>query len=582
MMIIRDVILPRPGLRRWLILLALTCLLAPARGQEVDLAAEDQKKMDPFEEHSLGKADKAFKDKQYRAAAAEYDSFLLEFPKSYVRAYALFRQARSVDLDNKRFEAINKYKEVLDYFPTAIPYAAGALYYMGQCYMDTGDPENAMKAWAEMAQDEDYSKHFLAAAALNRLAENSLKEKNPEKAMQYYEQVVTVFRTANQHASRTAMGKVIEYRMKTSPDEPRLRTFYVKARGFEANPQKLEGDAAASKAYWAVIRAQVRQFGAQFAEAQSSARRQFYRYWADAMQGKFPEDDDFQIDYIDFSYAQDNNLEKRAQRLDDQFKKYQKTGDNTRIIKWLNLYMGNKAKINEYYARLDLAKLSQPGIEQLVFALLNQKEYGMALNAFEKLTFKNMPDTAREDLARRLWEYLRAGFSITALERVAGSFTDKDYGQIVLLRYYRWVGNAKDGIPVGEKLKGSPKFSTEALTLMGDLYFGAQQYDKAIPCYQQANNPPENLFRTAECYSRMNKLDNAMATLREVENFFVKDAPRAAMAAALYYRKAGLTDKSVAALRALMKKYPGSPESSAAHQELEKMGFKTGGGVGTE
>lgn len=581
MITIRDGLLPRNGLRYWLIILAMAGLLASALGQEVELAEDDKKKMDPFEEHNLGKADKAFKEKQYRAAAAEYDSFLLEFPQSRVRAYALFRKARSIDLDNKRFDAINKYKEVLDYFPNAISYAAGALYYIGQCYMDTGDPENAIKAWVEMAQDKDYRKHFLAAAAVNKLAENAWKEKNYEKALAFYEQAVVDFRTANPHAAHTAMEKVIEYRMKTSPDESRLRAFYIKAMGFDPKPQQIVGDPVGAPAYWSFIRSQVRQFGTQFNDTQASARRQFYRYWADAMEGKFPDNDDFQIDYIDFRYVQENNLGKRVQRLDAQFAKYQKPDDTARIIKWLNLFMENKAKIDEYYSKLDLAKLGQAGTEQLVFALLNQKEYAMALNAFGKLSFQNMTDAAREAIARRLWDYTKAGFSITALERIAGSFADKEYGTMILLRYYYWIGNVSAGLPLAETLKASPKFSTEALTITGDLYFGSRQYDKAIPCYQQANNPPATLFKTAECYSRMGKVDSAVTTLREVENFFVKDAPRAAMTIASLYQQAGLKDKYVAALRALIKKYPGSLESSAAHQELEKMGLKTGGGVDT-
>ncbi|MBU4198434.1 MAG: tetratricopeptide repeat protein [Verrucomicrobia bacterium] len=581
MMVLCDGILPRLAFQRWMIALATACLLAPALGQEVELANDDKNKMDPFEEHSLGKADKAFKARQYRTAAAEYDSFLIEFPQSRVRAYALFRKARSIDLDNKRFDAIKKYNEVLDYFPTAIPYAAGALYYMGQGYMDTGDPENAIKAWVEMVQDKDYRKHFLAASALNKLAENSWKEKNYEKTLEFYEQVVADFRTANPQAAKTAMEKVIEYRMKISPDESRLRAFYIKAMGFNDQPQKIAGDPVGAPAYWSFIRSQVRKFGAQFNDTQASARRQFYRYWSDAMEGKFPDNDDFQIDYIDFRYAQENNLEKRVQRLDTQFAKYQKPGNATRIIKWLNLYLGNKAKINEYYAKLDLSKLGQADTEQLVFALLAQKEYAMALNAFDKLLFKDMTDAAREAFARRLWDSTKAGFSITALERVADSFTDKEYGTMVLIRYYYSTGNLAASLSLAEKLKTSPKFATEVLTIMGDLYLGAGQYEKAIPCYQQANNPPSTLFKTADCYSRMGKVDSAVATLREVENFFVKDAPRAAMTIASLYQKAGLSDKHVAALRALIKKYPGSSESSAAHQELEKLGLKTGGGVDT-
>ena len=95
-------------------------------GQEVELLPADRQMLDPFEQSSLRKADKSFAEKQYRAAAAEYDSFILEFPQSRCLAYILLRTARSTHLDDKRYEAIKKYRQVLDYYPDAAHYAAAA------------------------------------------------------------------------------------------------------------------------------------------------------------------------------------------------------------------------------------------------------------------------------------------------------------------------------------------------------------------------------------------------------------------------------------------------------------------------
>ena len=60
-------------------------------------------------------------------------------------------------------KAIDEYEEVLDYFPNVINYASAALYRIGQCHWKNGDIKKAMKAWAEMANDKDYSRHPLAA-----------------------------------------------------------------------------------------------------------------------------------------------------------------------------------------------------------------------------------------------------------------------------------------------------------------------------------------------------------------------------------------------------------------------------------
>lgn len=571
-----------PLKRLWPVaLLAAFFVAAAGPAQDVDLAPDDQKQTDPFEAHSLAKADKSFREKQYRAAAAEYDSFILEFPQSRVLSYALFRKARAIDLDNKRFEAIGKYKEVLDYFPNAVAYAAPALYFMGLCYAQTGDPENAVKSWTELVQDPDYRRNFLAAAALNMLAENYLKQKDPETAMLCYEQVVTDFRAANPDAAANAMWRVIEYRMKTKPNEPQLRAFYTRVQGFDREAQKLDGEPGASPLYWNFVRANVRRYGPSFDAPQAEERNKFYKYWADAMEGKFIAMDDFQIDLADFRFAYENDPEKRAKRLDAHFVKYQKPEDYDRVIRWLTLYPGNKAKLNEYYGKLDLSRLKPASMEKLVFALLEQKENDMARNAFDKLSFTGMDDGGRAGFLARMWgnERTRAGFAVLPLERLLESFADKENGAMIMLRYYFLLGDAKRGMPLAEKLVSSPRFATDALFIQGEFLFTAREFEKAIPKFQQANNPATNMFRIAECFVRLGKVDNAVVTLTEVENFFQKDAPRAALTIANYYRDAGLSDKRVAALRAVMKKYPGSPESSAAHQDLEKLGIKIGGGV---
>ena len=73
-----------------------------------------------------------------------------------------------------------------------------------------------------------------------------------------------------------------------------------------------------------------------------------------------------------------------------------------------------------------------------------------------------------------------------------------------------------------------------------------------------------------------------MAQLREVEGFFQKEAPEAGMRIAAAYRDTGDQKQYIAALRGVMKKYPASGQSSEAHQELERLGVKIGGGVDAE
>ena len=74
-------------------------------------------------------------------------------------------------------------------------------------------------------------------------------------------------------------------------------------------------------------------------------------------------------------------------------------------------------------------------------------------------------------------------------------------------------------------------------------------------------------------------IEQAVAQLREVEAFFKDHAAEAALRIARLYQHAGKKKLCVAALRGVLKKYPESGQSSTAHQELERLGIKMGGGV---
>ncbi|MBI3985741.1 MAG: tetratricopeptide repeat protein [Lentisphaerae bacterium] len=553
-----------------------------AQDPEVALSAEDQKRTDAFEAHSLAKADKLFAEKQYRAAAAEYDAFILEFPNSRVMAYALFRNARSLDLDNKRFLAIKKYKEVLDYYPNTVAYAAAAQFYMGEDQYLNGDVSGAVKTWTDMIQDADYSKHFLAASALHRLARYHLQQKNPEKAMACLQQAAVDFRTTNLASSWDSLWQVIQHRMVTEPNEPKLRDLYVKARGFDRQVKSIEGDAAAGADYWAFIRRQVKAYGAEFTEAQADKKKKFYQYWADALEGKFPDNDGFQLDLIGFRFAVEADADKRVKRLDAQFAKYQKSDNPDRIVTWMSQFPNNKAKIDEYYGKLDLAKLTSAGIQRLMFTLLELKENAMAQNAFDKIALKDMTDDAKEALAGALWKHVHAGFPAAVLVKVSEAFNDPERGRMGLLRFYSWTGNAGAGLPLGESLLTNPKYASDVLHILAGFLYAKGEYEKALARYQQWNVQPQSQYSVANCYLRLGKTESAVSALREIEGFFPNESAKAALMIANIYRDAKLPDKQVAALRGLLKKYPGSSESSVAHQELEKLGIKPGGGLDSD
>ncbi|NQU22118.1 MAG: tetratricopeptide repeat protein [Candidatus Nealsonbacteria bacterium] len=423
--------------------------------KEVSLSVEELKRLDTFEAHTLAKADQVFIKQQFRQALAEYDSFILEFPRSKLIPYALLRKGRCSQLDAKRFQAIAVYREILDYFPNDVKYAAAALFYVGDCHFANGDLQKAMKAWAEMAEDKEYRKQYLAAPAINHLADQLMKQEKEAEAVKHYEQVAVDFRKDNHNASVHARDPVIRHYVLTDPSEPNFRRFYTNMRTFEHNPRTVEPNLNEDKTYWDVLRHYIRHHGNSFTtssnvttsntdEKVAQARKSFYTYWSGQMQGKFTSSlaaeieygDGFHIELANFRLAAAGDQGAWYQYLDGRYNRLQKSGNWQRTARWMALYAGNATKVEQYYKKVNFADvdndarvavmkalwetpetkpLARKLMDKLDFGKMTNDELGQAALHFHeddqvlsarfigKIDFKKMTGTQTGSLARSFW-----------------------------------------------------------------------------------------------------------------------------------------------------------------------------------
>jgi len=307
------------------VLVVAAALAVPASGRprrsygggrdEVYLTNEEFKKLDRFEAHALEKADKVYREKNYRRAGAEYETFLREHPRSMAIPYVLLRKARCLHKDDKRHEAIQQYNEVLDYFPNAVEYAAAALYYQGLAHWENGDEDKAMKHWAKMARDKEYCKHRLAAGAINKLADGLAAKGHAESAVSYFRQVAVDFRATNGQEAHYARRKVLEHYVRSSPDEPKLRKFHEEARILHRGRKTDARQLLESFEYWNSLRGKVEQYG-RFKEDEKELSRRYYAYWAGQLDGRFPEQDDYRIAVAGFHLASDGDVGGWMRRID--------------------------------------------------------------------------------------------------------------------------------------------------------------------------------------------------------------------------------------------------------------------------
>jgi tetratricopeptide (TPR) repeat protein len=545
---------------------------------EVGFSADDFKRLDTYEAHTLSKADASYAKGDFKRALAEYDAFLVEFPDS-VKAvpYALMRKARCLHKGLKRYEAVKVYQEVLDLFPNAVTYAAPSLYYQGLAHWENGEMDQAVAKWVKMASDPEYNRHYLGATAFTQLADQLVKQGKPDQAAQYYELVAKNFRTSNAASANYAIGELVKHYIRTSPNEAKLRQLYKELKTFHGNPRSVDEDLTKSRDYWDVIRLAVKRH-ASFGEKEESLRKNYYRYWAEALDGKFSDWDDYQIDLASFYLVVEGDTVKWIERLDKQFKAHQKADDFDRLVRWIKMFKAHKGKVDEYYQKVVFEKMTNPQIVSLMmFAYGDLNNAVMGRTIYGKVRLAEMPDEEKVLLGAYFWK-----IDPSLLGQIYGSMKDKELADMQWLKYYAAEKDDAKAVPLADKLSVTEKFGKDARQIKADLLYAVKKYEQAIRAYQACDNPPLNLFRIADCYVAMQQYKRAVEQLTEIENFFVNSAPGAAMRIAHVYNVAGQTDMHIASLRAVLKKYPKSGESRSAHLELERMNVRIGGGVDAE
>ena len=112
--------------------------------------------MSQFERVQYEKARKLLQDRQYRAAATEFDRFRIQYKESTVLPCIVFLCGYSYHCANDRFKAMGYYNEVVDFYPGETDVAAVALYYRGKAEFDNGNITKGMTTMKQLLEPEVY------------------------------------------------------------------------------------------------------------------------------------------------------------------------------------------------------------------------------------------------------------------------------------------------------------------------------------------------------------------------------------------------------------------------------------------
>ena len=573
-----------------LLTLVVSINAAPRVDLETYMLPARWKKLDTFEAYALQKADKSFAAKDYTKAGAEYKTFVVEFPRSKAIPYAILRRGRCKQLVDKRFEAVKLYEEVLDYFPDDVNEAAAALFYLGECEHKNGNLVEAMKAYAEIAEDEEYRQHKLAAGAVYELALNLKKQERYRDAGEEFARLAVEWRKERADVAVGSINESLDYYAIRAPDKSKLRQLWQDTLGFHERVHKKTQIAAANESdpprFWDEVLAYIDRHSKDlFKEEAKEARIRLFKYWSSQMANKHADRDDFQIHWANYSFYADGNQLQRIARLEKQFARGQKD-DWDRVVKWMVvLAQANAAsKAVDYAKKIDYKSASPKQIVAAMAALWDAAKSPEAARGL--ITHLDMPSQEDAFKVSTAWWFAHRRDK-ESFQHIIRMVDDRSLRDNETLRFYMWRRDTalleKEGLPICDRLVSVEQYADHAYKAKAEIYYMIKKYEE---CIQALRNFPKadahTFFRIADCFIHLKKPAQAIQQLREIENFFPQNSSQAVYKISEVHRRFDQRKQEVQALHEIMLRYKKTPTASKAHLRLEELGVSIRGGEDAE
>jgi tetratricopeptide (TPR) repeat protein len=554
-------------------------------------------KLSQAERVQYTRAEGLIKDGQYEAAGLEFEKFVTAYPKSDAYGQALLMQGYSYHLGKFRNKAIERYNEVIDFFGDAPDVVVPAGFLKGMALIENGNTDQGYAVFQEMTDKDGNLENPLSDLALSRLADHYFAANDPRKAERCWLRVVEAYQNAffgrpeaTAVGSRQKLTELYCREGKFSSVDELYERFplaskkksdngnYIVERGlaiFDSIPDKPR------KAFFDWLRSRKADYEGEGRELDWYSRLMtialkagFRSEWGDVAGEAVA----FFMNRTgsDVVAAAANMLAGRLSEADNAGFKLPK--------EW-------KAFGTALTAQCD--KQDAAGQMAVATAMLNGFSARLASNADVEAQWNAMIARCRDLYVKKLNPEKDEGLaSLVDRLRNARQFDRAtelvrriENPGLAMWKEIEVLGAQEKFVPEAAKCEeleqlNDPVFSTRALRLRAQLYKDRlAKYEEAVKLYAMLNDPPGSIWNTVDCYQRWGKPDNAISSLTEIENFFPNDAPNAALRKAQIWENVGDKTKTVAALRAVLKKYPKHQVASQAHQMLERYGVATGGGV---
>jgi tetratricopeptide (TPR) repeat protein len=237
---------------------------------------------------------------------------------------------------------------------------------------------------------------------------------------------------------------------------------------------------------------------------------------------------------------------------------------------------------DKFYAKFVLPGVSALKTDEKVWLMHRLSGLGMNEEAKSVLRQINLAGMSDDDL-KSMGMFASKFFPEEDVLRYFEKMTDKMFATKARFDYYMSSRNrpsfSEKALAEIQVLKKDPKYAGAGLSWAeADLLRGMRRYEEAIKAYRLANRQPDTTWAVTDCLLAMKNYGEAIKNVQGLESVKAL-APAASIKIADIYKMAGDKGKEIDQLRIVLRRYPGTGQSSQAHQRLESYGAKITGGV---
>ncbi len=628
---------------RWLLVLVLGVLAGSLHAQkpsdEILYPSEAFSKLDTLEAVQLENADKLYGRSDFNGAYSAYQAYSLTFSKSPALPYVLLRMGRCRHNVGKRFDAIRAYQDVVDYFPDAVRYAGSALYYIGICHKENGDEQKQAAVWARMVKDKEYVTLPNSGTALIHLAKLMEGMKKFDDAAEFQWLTAVNFFESNRPAADQARMAVIYHYAVRNPNHEKLQEFFKETNGYHHDRAGAVGNPEESRAYWLApldtaggaqenredaCRYWVQKLGDRFPEnddlrIKSINLQMIYEKDRAAWEKRMLEQFSRHPATLARATQWLESFKDNPKLQEDFAKKHAVPSLAGAPTKALLAFLGSlhESLRGQYYTKYVrdhanglprdekvgiLPAIHQLGLKSEAEAVSRTVTFdGMGpveQRAFQRKFMMVLVQIGLRDRAKQILVSINMkgitdaemkdivgfgiGFKLLSEPEVLAFYAkmaDRMFATNCRFEYFMSTGAAEKALAEIQVLKKSPEYAGQGLLWTeAGILDGMGRYEEAIKAYQAANRQPATTWAVVECFIKMKRYGEAVQNLQGLESVKAT-AALACIKIADVYKIAGDRGKEVEQLQLVLRRYPKSGESSAAHQRLESYGVKLVGGI---